>query len=146
MAIANKSTLSYNHRNLFTVTTCYTMADMDRKSHGTQPPPSQTSATGHPLPRRTSPANSITLRHHRAAREASLRASAGSAHPGYTNTDPTDSSRRNSSGDSHVTGQSGERNGQNWFNHSNKNPTATFDTHAMDSELRPCVPFMVMVR
>ncbi|KAM5351828.1 hypothetical protein ACJ41O_004551 [Fusarium nematophilum] len=94
-------------------------------SQGTQPRPS--SRTGHPLPRRTSPANSVTLRHHRLARDASLRASPGSAPPMATAA--TSSPRRNSSGDSHETGQSDPK---NWFDLSNQNPTATFDNNIMD--------------
>ncbi|KAF4983224.1 hypothetical protein FDECE_17350 [Fusarium decemcellulare] len=95
-------------------------------SHGTQPPPTD-SRTGHPLPRRTSPANSVTLRHHRLARDASLKASPGSAPPMATDT--TSPPRRNSSGDSHETGQSDPK---KWFDHSNQNPTATFDNNVMD--------------
>jgi hypothetical protein len=41
----------------------------------------------------------------------------------------TTSPRRNSSGDSHETGQSDPK---TWFDHSNQNPTATFDNHIMD--------------
>ncbi|KAF5024917.1 hypothetical protein F66182_3001 [Fusarium sp. NRRL 66182] len=95
-------------------------------SHGTQPPPTS-SKTGHPLPRRTSPENSITLRHHRFARDASLKASQGSG-PAIDATS-TSSPRRNSSGDSHETGQSDPK---TWFDQSNQNPTATFDNNVMD--------------
>ncbi|PHH79336.1 hypothetical protein CDD80_5099 [Ophiocordyceps camponoti-rufipedis] len=97
----------------------------DRPSHGTQPPPPP--PTGHPLPRRASPANSITLRHHRLARDASLRASPGSGT--QKNKMMASSPRRNSSGDSHVTGQSDPK---KWFDLSNQNPTATFDNNIMD--------------
>ncbi|RMJ11715.1 hypothetical protein CDV36_008625 [Fusarium kuroshium] len=101
------------------------MPPNEATSQGTQPPPS--SRTGHPLPRRASPANSVTLRHHRLARDASLKASLGSAPPIVTAT--TTSPRRNSSGDSHETGQSDPK---TWFDHSNQNPTATFDNNIMD--------------
>jgi len=95
-------------------------------SHGTQPPPSS-SKTGHPLPRRASPANSVTLRHHRLARDASLKASQGSGPAVKTTT--TTSPRRNSSGDSNETGQSDPN---TWFDQSNQNPTATFDSNVME--------------
>ncbi|QUC23173.1 uncharacterized protein UV8b_07414 [Ustilaginoidea virens] len=84
------------------------------------------SSTGHPLPRRTSPSNSVTLIHHQLARDASLRASPGSAVARANKA--TGSPRRNSSGDSHETGQSDPN---KWFDQSNQNPTATFDG-AMD--------------
>ncbi|UZP42029.1 hypothetical protein NXS19_009845 [Fusarium pseudograminearum] len=95
-------------------------------SQGTQPPPSS-SKTGHPLPRRTSPANSVTLRHHRLARDASLKASQGSGPAAKTTT--TTSPRRNSSGDSNETGQSDPN---TWFDQSNQNPTATYDSNVME--------------
>ncbi|UNI17520.1 hypothetical protein JDV02_003856 [Purpureocillium takamizusanense] len=101
------------------------MQSTANKSHGTQPPPA--SPTGHPLPRRASPANSVTLRHHRLARDASLRASPGSG-PAVTS-QTTSSPRRNSSGESHETGQSDPK---KWFDQSNENPTATFDNNTMD--------------
>ncbi|POR36147.1 Frequency clock protein [Tolypocladium paradoxum] len=91
------------------------MPSPDIKSHGTQPPP-------------LSPANSVTLRHHRLARDASLRANPGSG--AAINGNATSSSpHRNSSGESHETGQSDPK---NWFDQSNENPTATFDNNAMD--------------
>ncbi|RDA89119.1 hypothetical protein CP532_2249 [Ophiocordyceps camponoti-leonardi (nom. inval.)] len=99
------------------------MPSTERLSHGTQPPP----VPSHPLPRRSSPENSVTLRHHRLARDASLRASPGSTI--QKNKMITGSSRRNSSGDSHATGQSDPK---KWFDLSNQNPTATFDNHVMD--------------
>ncbi|KAF4449750.1 putative period clock protein FRQ [Fusarium austroafricanum] len=98
----------------------------DDNSHGTQPPPSS-SKTGHPLPRRTSPANSVTLRHHRLTHDASRKAGQGSG-PGVKTT-TTSSPRRNSSGDSHETGQSDPK---TWFEQSNQNPTATFDSNVME--------------
>jgi len=70
----------------------------------------------------------VTLRHHQQARDASLRANAGSAQAGKTTTSAS-SPRRNSSGESQDTGHSDPK---NWFDQSNKNPIATFDSHAMD--------------
>ncbi|EQK98938.1 frequency clock protein-like protein [Ophiocordyceps sinensis CO18] len=94
-------------------------------SHGTQPPP-QSSATGHPLPRRTSAANSVTLRPHRLAPDASLRSSPGSGAANSSNA--TYSSRRNS-GESYKTSRSDPK---KWFDQSNQNPTATFDNNVME--------------
>ncbi|KAK2595547.1 hypothetical protein QQS21_006721 [Conoideocrella luteorostrata] len=100
------------------------------KSQGTQPPPtSSLSATGHPLPRRSSPANSLTLNHHKAARNASFGASLGSSPAKNSISNITDSPRRNSSGESHQTGQSDPK---KWFDQSNENPIATFDNGTMD--------------
>ncbi|TQV96893.1 hypothetical protein V2A60_000466 [Cordyceps javanica] len=78
-------------------------------------------------PRRVLPANSLTLQNHGLARDASLRASPGSArsNPSAVASSP----RRNSSGDSHETGQSDPK---KWFDRSNQNPTATFDSNVMD--------------
>jgi hypothetical protein len=87
------------------------------------------SKTGHPLPRRTSPANSVTLRHHRLAQDASIKAGQGSG-PAVKTT-KTGSPRRNSSGDSHETGQSDPN---TWFDQSNQNPTATFDSNVMEGK------------
>jgi hypothetical protein len=98
-------------------------------SQGTQPPPSS-SKTGHPLPRRTSPANSVTLRHHRLARDASLKASQG-PEPAVKTTTTTTSPRRDSTGDSNETGQSDPN---TWFDQSNQNPTATFDSNVMEGK------------
>ncbi|KAJ3483294.1 hypothetical protein NLG97_g7343 [Lecanicillium saksenae] len=78
-------------------------------------------------PRRASPANSLTLQNHGLARDASLRASPGSARSNPS--DVVASPRRNSSGDSHETGQSDPK---KWFDRSNQNPTATFDSNVMD--------------
>jgi hypothetical protein len=93
--------------------------------HGSQPPSS--SKTGHPLPRRASPANSVTLRHHRLARDASIKATQGQRPAVKATT--TSAPRRNSSGDSHQTGQSDPN---IWFDQSNENPTATFDSNVME--------------
>ncbi|PNY28883.1 Frequency clock protein [Tolypocladium capitatum] len=87
------------------------MPSPEIESHGTQPPP-----------HRTSVANSVPLRQHR------LRAipGSGAAANGNATSYPP---RRNSSGDSHETGQSDPK---NWFDQSNENPTATFYDNAMD--------------
>ncbi len=78
-------------------------------------------------PRRASPANSLTLQNHFGLnRDASLRASLGSARSKPSN---VHSPRRNSSGDSHKTGQSDPK---KWFDRSNENPTATFDSNVME--------------
>jgi hypothetical protein len=99
----------------------------DSKDKPTASTPLPLSPTGHPLPRRTSPANSITLRHHKLARDASLRAITGKA-PAKETSDLS-SPRRNSSGDSHETRQSDPK---KWFDQSNENPTATFDNTLME--------------
>ncbi|KAG5974980.1 hypothetical protein E4U58_002235 [Claviceps cyperi] len=85
------------------------------------------SSTGQPLPRRSSPEKSVTLKHFRIARDASLKASSGSTPVKGSNISNTP--RRDSSGDSNETGQSDPN---NWFNQSNENPTADFDNAAMD--------------
>lgn len=104
-----------------------TMPDAQNEFQGTHP--SQVQQL--PYPRRTSPENSVSLGNRRTTRDASLRASAGSDSPDQLNTKSKSSSsaRRNSSGESHDTGQSDPK---KWFDQSNKNPTATFDSHAMD--------------
>lgn len=93
------------------------MSDLTGKPHGLQPPPG---SGQHPLPRRAPPDKSITLRHHRLARAASLKAN--------PDADVSSTPRRNSSGESHVTGNSDPK---TWFDQSNENPR-TFDSHAMD--------------
>ncbi|KAI0419864.1 frequency clock protein [Xylaria grammica] len=82
-------------------------------------------------PRRTSPENSITLRHHRLARDASRR----HPPPGIPNAHPsaakaqTKLPRRNSSEESNETRQSDPR---HWFDQSNQNTQSNFDTGVMD--------------
>lgn len=100
-------------------------------TEGSPPEPPLLSSTGHPLPRRTSGQNSITLRHHQLARDASLKASRGSVPPNQSNDEHSSSPRRNSSGDSNETGQSDAK---KWFNQSNQNPTAIFDSNSMDGK------------
>nr|Q01115.1 RecName: Full=Frequency clock protein [Leptosphaeria australiensis]AAB96844.1 frequency clock protein [Leptosphaeria australiensis] len=77
----------------------------------------------HTYPRRVSPENSVTLRHHRLARDASLQANSSRSQAA------TSSPRRNSSDESHDTGQS---DANKWFDQSNLNPTANYDSNAMD--------------
>ncbi|KAG5949072.1 hypothetical protein E4U60_007674 [Claviceps pazoutovae] len=84
-------------------------------------------STGQPLPRRSSPEKSVTLKHFRVARDVSLKASSGSTPAKDSNI--SSSPRRDSSGDSNETSQSDPK---HWFDQSNENPTADFDNAAMD--------------
>ncbi|TGJ87466.1 hypothetical protein E0Z10_g1264 [Xylaria hypoxylon] len=82
-------------------------------------------------PRRTSPENSITLRHHRLARDASRkhpRPSIPNPHPSPVKAQ-LKLSKRNSSGESNETHQSDPR---HWFEQSNQNAQGTFGTSVMD--------------
>lgn len=85
---------------------------------GTETPRTR-SERGHPLPRRASPEESVTLHHHRLARDATLRAAQKPVAE-----DANAPARRQSSGDSNETDQS---NPKTWFHKSNRNPTATYD-------------------
>ncbi|CAJ2509420.1 Uu.00g144460.m01.CDS01 [Anthostomella pinea] len=77
-------------------------------------------------PRRTSPENSITLRHHRLAQEAARRFTP----PGVPNAHSSlRHSRRMSSGESNETGLSDPK---NWFESANGNTNGTYDTSQMD--------------
>ncbi|KAK2064432.1 hypothetical protein LY76DRAFT_501569 [Colletotrichum caudatum] len=97
------------------------MSNAQHPSNGTQPP---TSPKGHPLPRRSSPENSITLRNHRLAHEASAKAlSMRAAAAAAAATSSGSSSHRHSSGESHNTGPSDPK---KWFEQSNENPTALY--------------------
>lgn len=82
-------------------------------------------------PRRTSPENSITLRHHRLARDPSKRHSPAAISGLHAS--PTKAwakaPRRNSSEESNETGPSDPR---RWFDKSNKNASGTLDSNAMD--------------
>uniref|UniRef100_L2FIN8 Frequency clock protein n=1 Tax=Colletotrichum fructicola (strain Nara gc5) TaxID=1213859 RepID=L2FIN8_COLFN len=89
-----------------------------------QPP---TSPKGHPLPRRSSPETSVTLRHHRLARQASERAASSRA-AAVASSGSSSSARRQSSGESHNTGPSDPK---TWFDQNNENPTADY-SNAMD--------------
>ncbi|TPX18197.1 uncharacterized protein E0L32_002706 [Thyridium curvatum] len=85
----------------------------------THPPPTD---RGHPLPRRASPEQSVTLRHHRLARDATMKATGAGPGP-----EQHSSPRRNSSGESHDANDP-----KRWFDRSNKNPKQTFDPNNMD--------------
>ncbi|KAI5863688.1 frequency clock protein [Durotheca rogersii] len=91
------------------------------------PPPASSPNTKHKNPRRTSPGNSITLRHHRLARDVTRRLSPtpGPVPPASALKSP----RRNSSGDSNETGLSDPK---KWFDSSNQNAVGNLDTTAMD--------------
>jgi hypothetical protein len=93
------------------------MGDAKNKPAGPEPPPGVT----YKNPRRTSPENSITLRHHRLAREASKR------HPSVVvpKVSITDSPRRNSSDESNETATSDPK---RWFDQSNENPNAAVNS------------------
>ncbi|GKT55780.1 frequency clock protein [Colletotrichum tofieldiae] len=100
------------------------MSDAQHTSHGTQPP---TSPKGHPLPRRSSPEHSITLRNHRLAHEASEKAALTRA-VAAVSSGSSSSPHRQSSGESHNTGPSDPK---KWFDQNNENPTALY-SHGMD--------------
>lgn len=78
------------------------------------------------MPRRTTPETSITLQHHRLAREASRRPFPV-AHS-FVKNDNTSSPRRDSSGESHAT----DPGAINWFDQSNRNPAGSYDRVDMD--------------
>ncbi|KAK0725417.1 frequency clock protein [Lasiosphaeris hirsuta] len=101
------------------------MEGSNKKSQGTQPPPDR----GHPQPRRTSPENSVTLYHHRLARDTTRRASAGPVDAPAIVASP---SRRNSSGESQSHESAAPSDPKKWFDRSNRNPMATFDASSMD--------------
>ncbi|KAK1986474.1 frequency clock protein [Colletotrichum cereale] len=95
------------------------MSDDQHPSHGTQPP---TSPKGHPLPRRSSPENSITLHNHRLAHEANAKELSMRAAAAATRSESS-SPYRQSSGESHNTGPSDPN---KWFEQSNENPKALY--------------------
>lgn len=94
------------------------MAGDTSEGHGTPQPLDR----GHPMPRRASPENSVTLQHHRLAREASKRALAAQQQHHVS------SPGGNSSGESHET----DRSSKKWFDRSNRNAAGTYDASAMD--------------
>ncbi|KAI6083443.1 frequency clock protein [Hypoxylon rubiginosum] len=100
------------------------MPDPKNAPAGSEPPPIVT----YKNPRRTSPENSITLRHHRLARDASRRY-APAAIPAVPQPTDVQSPRRNSSGDSNETRFSDPN---HWFNKLNDNAKGDMDTTAMD--------------
>ncbi|KAI1855072.1 hypothetical protein JX265_012260 [Neoarthrinium moseri] len=89
------------------------MADASTKPAGSQPPPKVTYRN----PRRTSPENSITLRHHRLGREGS-KMNSPIVVPKVS---ITDSTRRHSSDESNETAASDP---MRWFDRSNERPNA----------------------
>ncbi|KAI0018885.1 frequency clock protein [Xylariomycetidae sp. FL0641] len=105
------------------------MADPKNVSAGSEPPPTPGLTSRNP--RRTSPENSITLRHHRLGRELNRR---------YTPANIPNAqgkmkhSRRQSSGESHGTGVSDPK---KWFDSSNRNDATDLDTSAMDVDVDP---------
>ncbi|KAI0460613.1 frequency clock protein [Xylaria acuta] len=103
------------------------MADPKNTQAGTNLPPPITYTN----PRRTTPENSITLRHHRLARDASRRYSPPpipNAHSSAAK-DQMKPPRRNSSDESNETGWSDPK---QWFDQSNQHTGATFLSSAMD--------------
>jgi hypothetical protein len=97
------------------------MADTSIRFPGTQPPPEK--ERGHSYPRRTTPEQSITLMHHRIARDASLQEP-----PAPPQLNPKQS-RRDSSGDTQATGISDPK---KWFDRANHNAGVSFDAGGMD--------------
>jgi hypothetical protein len=69
----------------------------------------------------------VTLRHHKLARDASLRTITGKSPTKESS--GISSPRRNSTGDSHETRKSDPK---KWFDQANENPTATFDNNLME--------------
>ncbi|KAI0486707.1 frequency clock protein [Xylaria cf. heliscus] len=103
------------------------MADPKNTQAGTNLPPSVTYTN----PRRTTPENSITLRHHRLARDASRRhhpPSIPNAHSSAAK-GQMKPPRRNSSDESNETGCSDPR---QWFDKSNQHSGGTLLSNAMD--------------
>jgi len=84
------------------------------------------------MPRRTTPEKSVTLRHHRLARDARATAASGAGAAGIAGPP-----RRNSSGESHETRRSDPK---RWFDRSNQNPTGTLDANSMDGKTRMARP------
>lgn len=100
------------------------MADTSTQQTGLQDPPASPTVT-YKNPRRTSPENSITLRHHRMAREASRRNASMAAAAAAPQISITKSPRRNSSKESENTGTSDPT---RWFDQSNEHHNAVFDS------------------
>ncbi|KAK1673957.1 frequency clock protein [Colletotrichum godetiae] len=91
-----------------------------------------TSPKGHPLPRRSSPEHSITLRNHRLAHEATEKAALARA-LAATSSGSSPSPNRQSSDESHNTGPSDP---EKWFDQNNENPTTMY-AGAMDGKIDP---------
>ncbi|KAI1344520.1 frequency clock protein [Xylariaceae sp. FL0016] len=98
------------------------MQDHRSTAAGSEPPP-----VTYKNPRRTSPENSITLRHHRQARQVSQRDSPA-ALPS-SKTAAINSPRRNSTDESNDTGVSDPA---KWFDRSNQNAMGNVNSFAMD--------------
>ncbi|ROT35813.1 hypothetical protein SODALDRAFT_282720 [Sodiomyces alkalinus F11] len=105
------------------------MTDKDQnKLHGAQPPsetPLPLSTTGHTLPRRTLYEKSVTLQHHRLARDAAAKATAERTPSvkGDKDKGSIGSPCRKDSAESRETGQS---DAMQWFDQSNQNPTVSY--------------------
>ncbi|OHE91262.1 hypothetical protein CORC01_13420 [Colletotrichum orchidophilum] len=100
------------------------MSEAQPTSRGGQLP---TTPKGHPLPRRSSPEHSITLRNHRLAHEATEKAALKRA-IAAASSGSSSSPNRQSSGESHNTVPSDP---EKWFDQNNENPTTTY-AGAMD--------------
>ncbi|KAK4194798.1 putative frequency clock protein [Triangularia verruculosa] len=82
----------------------------------------KTSSRGHPLPRRSTPEESVTLHHHRLAHEASKRIGNDKQQSTLTpQQQATASPRRDSSGESN------EIDPKTWFERQNNNPVGNYD-------------------
>ncbi|GAP92673.1 putative frequency clock protein [Rosellinia necatrix] len=105
------------------------MADPKNTQEGINLPHATTITSTNP--RRTSPENSVTLRYHRLAQDASRRhhsPASPEAHPS-TSMAQTKAPSRNPSEESNDTGRSDPR---QWFDQSNQNAIGTLDSSAMD--------------
>ncbi|KAI0973746.1 frequency clock protein [Xylaria arbuscula] len=107
------------------------MADPKNTEAGLNVPP--TPIVTYTNPRRTSPSNSITLRHHRLARDASRRHPPPSIPNAHSSVPKSQGQmkppRRNSSEESHETRWSDPR---LWFDQSNQNTKSSLDPCGMD--------------
>ena len=74
----------------------------------------------------------MTLRHHRLARDASMKKSPRGSVPAMNS-----SPRRNSTAESYETGRS---DAQKWFDRSNRNPTAMQTRQSMEGECGDAAP------
>ncbi|KAI0878202.1 frequency clock protein [Hypoxylon argillaceum] len=105
------------------------MADPKNTQAGINLPPTPT--VTYTNPRRTTPENSVTLRHHRIARDGPRRhppPALPNAHPGVTKAQ-VKPPRRNSSDESNETGLSDPR---QWFEQSNRNAKGALNSMNMD--------------
>lgn len=104
--------------------------------------------TSHPLPRRAAPEESVTLRHHRLARDAA--AAAAAARPSGDQKTDADGRRGGATAapeSSLVAGRaapldrhnSSGSDPKNWFDESNENPTGWLDANSMDGKWGLCL-------